>query len=688
MGAWRTPWASWAPWALWVATWALAVGLEGAAPRATAVLLEEERPATFLTASVGEHVVFNCQLDFPHDIVIPYILRWNKGGRTVFSWYANVLTADEDYIGRVNLVSADPRYGKGSVNLTSIRETDSGWYECIVFFPNRTPSTRRNGTWYHLTVDAGTLLAIPPINQTTLEGQPAHFPCVTKDGSASVVWFKDGEELSTVTALNSRYYINPEGSLTIEPTDMTDPGEYTCVVTNGQGDRQTASAFLNVQYKAKVVYSPRERYLPYGRPGILDCHFRANPPLTNLRWEKDGFLFDPYNVQGVFYHRNGSLYFSKVDESHGGHYTCTPINELGTQGPSSPTEVIVQRAPVFTVTPHNLYFRKSGDTLELPCDAVDGSDRHRPSIVWFRKDGLPLPRDRVTFHNGNLTIQNLRDSDGGLYQCVASNEAATISSDTEVLIENAAPRAPYNLSAISDAGSVTLRWVPGSARPSGDYSVWYRPVESSEWHTMRVPTKGTTQATVSGLNSDRSYEFMVVSQDQQGDWMHSKRLQVKTKGSPAEDSSAQEFRSPLGSLQKAGPPRNVSVAPAPADAGWLVTWEPPEVGRDAIKRYTVHWSEGPDDTPHGRADTQETWVLVPHLPEDASYVFQVVATAHDNSAWASEKVALHVAGSRRMRALALGVAAGAAFLALAAAAGWYARRAFQRRAARAKEDGY
>lgn len=45
------------------------------------------------------------------------------------------------------------------------------------------------------------------------------------------------------------------------------------------------------------MYAPPDVYLPFGKPAILDCHFRANPPLKNLRWEKDGFLFDPYNVQ-------------------------------------------------------------------------------------------------------------------------------------------------------------------------------------------------------------------------------------------------------------------------------------------------------------------------------------------------------------------------------------------------------
>jgi len=64
--------------------------------------------------------------------------------------------------------------------------------------------------------------------------------------------------------------------------------------------------------KAKVVYSPAEVFLAYGKPGTLDCHFHSNPPLTKIRWEKDGFLFDTYNVPGVYHRLNGSLYFDRV----------------------------------------------------------------------------------------------------------------------------------------------------------------------------------------------------------------------------------------------------------------------------------------------------------------------------------------------------------------------------------------
>jgi hypothetical protein len=71
----------------------------------------------------------------------------------VFSSSEGGLQPTEGYAGRISLVSPDLSYGKGSINLTSIRESDGGWYECSVFFPNRTPSTRPNGTWFHLSVE-------------------------------------------------------------------------------------------------------------------------------------------------------------------------------------------------------------------------------------------------------------------------------------------------------------------------------------------------------------------------------------------------------------------------------------------------------------------------------------------------------------------------------------------------------
>jgi len=45
---------------------------------------------------------------------------------------------------------------------------------------------------------------------------------------------------------------------------------------------------------------------------------------------------------------------------------------------------IVQRPPMFTVTPQHLYMRKLGESLEIPCDARNGDDSHRPAIMWYK----------------------------------------------------------------------------------------------------------------------------------------------------------------------------------------------------------------------------------------------------------------------------------------------------------------
>lgn len=203
---------------------------------------------------------------------------------------------------------------------------------------------------------------------------------------------------------------------------------------------------------------------------------------------------------------------------------------------------------MFTVTPQHLYIRKLGENLEIPCDAKDGDQSHRPSIVWY-KDGSPIPlTNRTIIIGGNLTIDRIQEQDRGLYQCAVSNEAATVVADTELMVLNVPPRAPYNLSANSSNNAVTLTWVPGYVRPKMEYSVWYRPTDTTEWRTMKILSRKITEATINNLNPGREYEFMVLSQDKHGDGMFSKTLRIFTQPNSLEENSASEYRSPPGKI--------------------------------------------------------------------------------------------------------------------------------------------
>lgn len=155
-------------------------------------------------------------------------------------------------MGRVNLVDKTRGLGLAAINVTSIRDTDAGWYQCQILFPNRTPNTRGNGSWFHLNVDGGALMKIPPINMTVMEGESAHFNCVVKHPATSIVtWFKDGVELQQMNGLVDRCTQLQDGSLRIERTQMEDLGEYRCEIRNN-GETQSSQAFLNVQCKNRI----------------------------------------------------------------------------------------------------------------------------------------------------------------------------------------------------------------------------------------------------------------------------------------------------------------------------------------------------------------------------------------------------------------------------------------------------
>ncbi|XP_075152898.1 borderless isoform X2 [Haematobia irritans] len=576
---------------------------------------QDRQKLTNLEAKVGSYVVFNCYIDFPYDMVIPYVVHWSKDDKRIFTWFDGETSANELYSGRLHLISDNEEYGKASVNLTSIRESDQGWYHCQIVFPNRTPSIRNNGTLYHLGVQGGSLIKIPPVNQTIMEGQTAFFHCVMKYPNTSVTsWFKDGVLLQEIPDLMRRSRISPQGSLSIDPTMMSDNGEYECSVRSNEEEIQTAKAYLNIQYKAKVIYAPPEVYLPHGQPAVLDCHFRANPPLKNLRWEKDGLLFDSYNVPGVFYRMNGSLFFSKVDESHAGSYTCTPYNDLGTDGPSPVINVIVLRPPIFTVTPKAIYIQKLGETAHMACQAIDRDGTNHPSIDWKRKDGQPLPSDRAVVDDGNLTINGLTESDRGIYECTATNEAATITAETELMIENIAPRPPFNLTANSTDTSITVRWQPASPNDDnieGDLSS----VQQSQQRVNYPSSSG-------GNSLSAPWNLSAINNQQ----------------------------------------------------GWLLHWEQPLHGLDILRLYTVRWWKEPEHHLVGTVETFDNFYQLRHLKEDSIFTVQVLAISHDGVQVPSNELRIEVPSHRKMRALLIGSSIGIAFLLCALIAFLYVKR--------------
>lgn len=320
----------------------------------------------------------------------------------------------------------------------------------------------------------------------------------------------------------------------------------------------------------------------------------------------------------MYYKRNGSLYFSEVDDLHHGKYTCTPFNELGTEGPSSIINVIVQHPPEFTIKPKSVYIQKLNDTYTMNCSARDKhTDEDRSLIAWTRKDGLPLPHGRYRLDGGNLTLENITADDRGVYICAAINEAARIETEAELMIETYSPKAPSNLTANSTKDSITVYWTQNYIRPELKFTVWYRLSDGMEWRTHSVRGSKKYEATVENLEPGREYEFMVLSQDRYNDGLFSRPYRYKTKGRNLIVSflslnssffSAEDYEEPselpdsILPFSQIGPPRNVSVNHT--QDGFLVTWDAPEYGHDQLGLYKIRWYLEPEHKLHGSIETR------------------------------------------------------------------------------------
>lgn len=104
---------------------------------------------------------------------------------------------------------------------------------------------------------------VPPTNLTKLEGEKAIFTCEAKamPGNVTVRWFREGSPVREVASLETRVTIRKDGSLIINPVSADDSGQYLCEVSNGIGDPQSASAYLNVECMQRCHSYARRQYV-------------------------------------------------------------------------------------------------------------------------------------------------------------------------------------------------------------------------------------------------------------------------------------------------------------------------------------------------------------------------------------------------------------------------------------------
>lgn len=109
------------------------------------------------TATLGGSAVLECDIPYPSSATsslqpshgAEHMIKWHKQGVEVPIFIQlNRLPAhiDANFQGRIRLLD------HASVEISGIRASDEGWYECSVVFLQRTDDSNPNGTWVYLAV--------------------------------------------------------------------------------------------------------------------------------------------------------------------------------------------------------------------------------------------------------------------------------------------------------------------------------------------------------------------------------------------------------------------------------------------------------------------------------------------------------------------------------------------------------
>nr|XP_034995443.1 protein turtle homolog B isoform X1 [Zootoca vivipara] len=519
-----------------------------------------------------------------------------------------------------DLLGANNKYqvSDGSLTVVSVSRDDRGAYTCRAYsIQGEAVHTTR------LLVQGPPFIVSPPENITVNISQDAMFTCQAEayPGNLTYTWHWEDENVYFKNDLKLRVRILIDGTLIIFRVKPEDAGKYTCIPSNSLGRSPSASAYLTVQYPARVVNMPPVIYVPVGIHGYIRCPVEAEPPVTLVKWNKDGRPLHIEKFSGWSLMEDGSIRIEEATEEALGTYTCVPYNALGTMGQSPPARLVLKDPPYFTVLPGWEYRQEAGRELLIPCAAAGDPF---PAIAW-RKVGKPSRSKHNTLPSGSLQFRSLSKDDHGEWECVATNIVTSITASTHLTVIGTSPHAPGNVRIAVSMTSANVSWEPGyDGGYEQTFSVWYGPLMKRaqfgphDWLSFPVPT-GPSWFLMDNLEPETAYQFSVLAQNKLGTSSFSEVVTVNTLAFPVTTPEP---------LVLVTPPRCLTANRT--HQGVLLSWLPPANHSFPIDRYIMEFRVGErweilDDAILG----SDSDFFAKDLTQDTWYEFRVLAVMQD-----------------------------------------------------------
>ncbi|XP_023810079.1 hemicentin-1 isoform X2 [Oryzias latipes] len=202
----------------------------------------------------------------------------------------------------------------------------------------------------------------------------------------------------------------------IDQVTLKDEDYYECIAISTAGTGR-ARTFLDVSEPPPAITVEGNMTASPGARVLLTCHVVSTVSFnfTWLRGGREARLDPRMNMLG-----NLSLQVFPVTPEDSGWYSCIATNEGGAT--AERMFLTVEDVPRVSVEPQNQTFMV-GDDVRIQCSA---SGYPSPRLVWTHNDMFIVASSRHRMTNdGALIIRNSERKDGGVYRCLASNQAGT-----------------------------------------------------------------------------------------------------------------------------------------------------------------------------------------------------------------------------------------------------------------------
>lgn len=352
-----------------------------------------------------------------------------------------------------------------------------------------------------------------PSDVTIQEESTAMFEC-RASGYPSLVryrWYYNGIDVKKSVHLSSRYKVLADASLMIYFVSASDKGNVTCVADNGIKPSPRATAFLTVQYQARVHTSKMKAHVNAGRGlrATLHCPADAEPPVDKVVWKRNGVIIAPHSGGRISLDASYSLVIEPAQYSDSGRYTCIPSNAIGTAGESTSTELDIRDPPYFTAKPAKVYEAELQKSIQIPCK---GNGFPPPSVGW-RKVRTTNEAIHYTVVYGNLSIEHVTRAVHGTWQCVLTNSIAEVTTNVEILVKYTMPHKVEYITAqqFSDS-AIRVSWKPGyDGGYKQSFVIWYRQIGKKDptWDTYE-PASDHNATILNDLLPNTMYEIAVL----------------------------------------------------------------------------------------------------------------------------------------------------------------------------------